>query len=769
MTAPNTHPSALLVLPENIPVSLKLIDRWVVWRYELRDGKWTKPPFSASSGRRASSTGAATWSDFETALSAYREGEWDGIGLVLSDDDNVGGVDIDHRVVDGVIDADVLGDLDALDTYTEFSPSGDGLRSIFRANLPVGRRKQGNFEIYEKGRFLTITGHRVEDYPHTVEPRQSQVEEFHARRIGVNPEVRGGPRVESAKGPVQKTNRSPSTASPDDAEVLRRAFRAKNGAKFDAIYRGDDSYHDGDTSAGDLALCSMLAFYTQDEEQIDRLFRASPRMRDKWDEVHYSSGETYGERTVQVGLEGLTEIHAAAKSGAASDAPHVVPPPGAWPEVAEAFRGQRTRPLVRHLGVVYEWTGWFWKEVEDATIRAEFWTWLADAKYERGNDLLAWSPSRSKITDAVDALHGLAHLSGVQPPDWISGVHSEDPADLVPMRNGLLHVPKRRLLPATPEFFNLSAAPYDYRPDAPEPVIWLTFLEDVFEHDLEGIDALQEMFGYLLLPVTWLHKIFGLFGPARSGKGIILRTLGRMVGPANVAAPTFTQLGHQFGQQSLIGKSVATITDARVTNRTSMGDLVETLLTISGEDTVSVPRKYKEDWVGRLGVRFVVASNDVPFFPDSSTAVANRFVPLTTRKSYLGNEDHMLEDRIANETSGILNWALDGYDRLAKRGWFEGTASGDEILDAMETSSSPITEFVEEQCEIGPRFHVKKSELFRHWQWWAEDRGIPAGSTGTLTMYLNSAFPGQFSTTRPRGKGGVREWRYKGLRLRLDE
>jgi hypothetical protein len=100
--------------------------------------------------------------------------------------------------------------------------------------------------------------------------------------------------------------------------------------------------------------------------------------------------------------------------------------------------------------VFHGWTGTFWDQLEDDTIRAEFWGWLSDAKYEKGDDLLAWSPSMAKVNNAVDALRALVHLTGVQAPGWIAGTHAEDPNDILPVGNGLLYLPTRQLLPATP-------------------------------------------------------------------------------------------------------------------------------------------------------------------------------------------------------------------------------------------------------------------------------------------------------------------------------
>nr|WP_234375699.1 hypothetical protein [Streptomyces sp. CB01373] len=91
--------------------------------------------------------------------------------------------------------------------------------------------------------------------------------------------------------------------------------------------------------------------------------------------------------------------------------------------------------------------------------------------------------------------------------------------------------------------------------------------------------------------------------------------------------------------------------------------IVERLLTISGEDAVTVDRKHKEPWSGRLPARFMLLSNEPPAFRDSSGAIASRLLILTMTISNLGREDTTLERDLAREMPGILNWALDGTRR----------------------------------------------------------------------------------------------------------
>jgi primase-polymerase (primpol)-like protein len=90
------RPVALRVSEANIPEALKLLRQWVVWKYKFRAAKWTKPPFRVDRNGYAKSTDPTTWSEYETALSAYRKGGFDGIGFVLSIDAGIVGVDLDH-------------------------------------------------------------------------------------------------------------------------------------------------------------------------------------------------------------------------------------------------------------------------------------------------------------------------------------------------------------------------------------------------------------------------------------------------------------------------------------------------------------------------------------------------------------------------------------------------------------------------------------------------------------------------------------------------
>jgi hypothetical protein len=134
--------------------------------------------------------------------------------------------------------------------------------------------------------------------------------------------------------------------------------------------------------------------------------------------------------------------------------------------------------------------------------------------------------------------------------------------------------------------------------------------------------------------------------------------------------PTPASLTKDFGLAPLIGKPVAIFADARFGGRSDQQAVAERLLSISGEDGQTISRKYIDAWTGRLTTRFLIISNELPRFGDASGALAKRFVILTLKHSFYDKEDHGLEKRFSPELPGILNWALEGRDRLIKRGHF---------------------------------------------------------------------------------------------------
>lgn len=279
-----------------IPPELIERHQWVGWRNEQRRDGPTKVPYSAKTGKAASSTDPSTWAPFELASAYAEKAGLDGVGYVFAHDDPFTGVDLDHcrDPETGSIEPRATDIIKRLASYTETSPSGNGIHILVRAQLPAGRRRQGPIEMYDSGRYFTVTGAHVDGTPVTIMDRKSEIEALHAELFGEIAESR------------ENGHEAPAGGRLADAEILERAGRAANGPKLRALWAGDTAGY-ASASEADLGLCSLLAFWTQDAGQLDRLFRASGLMRNKWDSQHGVA--TYAELTIAKALSERHEVY----------------------------------------------------------------------------------------------------------------------------------------------------------------------------------------------------------------------------------------------------------------------------------------------------------------------------------------------------------------------------------------------------------------------------------------------------------------------------
>jgi putative DNA primase/helicase len=237
-----------------IPTSLRQLRQWGVWRYVEVDGKPKKRPFYCT-GFPASTTQPDKWGTFEQAAATYAQDGYAGIGFVFTSTDPNLGVDLDHCVDSelGILEPWAAQIVRRLDSYTEYSPSGTGVHTIVEATLPGTGRKLSPIEMYDRGRYFTITGKRLESTPATVNKRHEVATALY-------------------------------TAMPIIARLLGDADKR---AKFEPLFVGDTGGHGDDHSTADLALCSMAAWAGATDDQIDALVRLSGLYREKWERPDY--------------------------------------------------------------------------------------------------------------------------------------------------------------------------------------------------------------------------------------------------------------------------------------------------------------------------------------------------------------------------------------------------------------------------------------------------------------------------------------------------
>ncbi|OKI14369.1 hypothetical protein A6A07_13930 [Streptomyces sp. CB03911] len=424
-------------------------------------------------------------------------------------------------------------------------------------------------------------------------------------------------------------------------------------------------------------------------------------------------------------------------------------------------------------GTWMRWVGPHWIEIDDAAMRADLYPRLEHARFASTDrdgkpKMVLWAPTRSKVANVMEAAAAITHLpSDVEIPSWLAAPGDEPDIQVVACRNGLLDIHRRTLQPLTPAYFNRVSVPFDYDADAPTPARWLGFLNTLWPDDPEAIAALQEFFGYVISGRRDLHKILLIIGPPRSGKGTIARILTDLIGKANMAGPTMSSLTTNFGLSDIIGKSLAIVADGRLP-RQGAETVVERLLLISGDDTITVDRKHRDPWSGHIPARFLILSNELPAFADASGAIASRLIILTMTNSFLGQEDTTLDRDLKRELAGIFNWALKGLTRLSERGKFLEPKSSAEAVAMLAASVSPTKAFLQERCTVGLDEQVSTDLLYDAWKDWCDLSGRDhKGTKETFGRNLLAAIPGLKRSKRR--LAGIQVPVYVGVRLGIDE
>jgi hypothetical protein len=319
-------------------VELQQSDRWIAWWSVKGEGKpirlpgggFTKAldprpkaqklPINPHTGNLAATNDPKTWGSFVQATAANERHGLSGVGFVFTADNDIAGVDFDNcrDPESGAIRPAAAKIISELNSYTEVSPSGTGVKVFLRSPRSPGNRHRiryegGEIEIYTEGRYFTATGHQLPGTPSSIESREAELQRVYDRLFAA-PAVEGRLSA-TAAGAGPKPEPNPTTAASveeraiteallqnlSDADIIDMAGRSRNGEKFAALFRrGDTSAYDGNHSAADIALANILAFWCRnDPDRMDSLFRQSRLMRPKWDERHSSDGSTYGQMTIR--------------------------------------------------------------------------------------------------------------------------------------------------------------------------------------------------------------------------------------------------------------------------------------------------------------------------------------------------------------------------------------------------------------------------------------------------------------------------------------
>ena len=709
-------PTALQVELDKIPLELKRIARWVLWDFievgEEDAKRWSKVPLQVS-GKTASTNNPDTWTDFLTVEQAYKTGKYSGIGFVFTQDDDLCGIDLDDCInEDGNLTDFAQNILDTVNGYAETSPSGTGLKIFTRADLTTAFVDHDKgFEAYGRGRFFTITGNSLGG---TIPADKQDLTDIIPERTLRS----SGDAFEDFSMPVEGWD-----LHRVETEILSQLDPDCHYSEW--LLVGQCLHHQ---FSGDIEACDLWDKWSYNNGDIDEKKYQEKACYNKWRTFKKTGGATL--RSLIFKINQKKKADALARGEIILD----TAPMGHARHYLETMHTcEEGTKLVHYSGDYFVHKGTHYEEIEEATVRSQLYMFLDKCKkQDRKGNLLPFAPTPATVTGALDATKALIHLpnhANTKPPVWLDAYADNKPEahKLISLANGLFHLEESVLLPHSLGFFTQNSLPFEYDPNAVCPT-WERFLQDVWGHDQESIEALQEMFGYIISGDTRQQKFFNIIGPRRSGKGTINKVLVDILGQYNTVAPELGELCDTFGLQPWLGKLLASFTDARAPER-NRGAIVSQLLRIVGGDTVTVNRKNKEAWNGYLPTRIVIYSNEVLQLTENSNALTGRMIVFKMTKSFYGNEDTELSEKLKKELSGIFNWAMIGLRRRLERGGrFVQPKTGVELLETMEELSNPIGTFVQDALDFDLDAYVDKDDLFACYKHWATKKNIPYGT-----------------------------------------
>ena len=735
---------------EQIPQELKALPNWICWDAvpDEKRGKIKKVPINALTGGGAMSNNPSTWCDFDTAVRASEKHS--GIGFMFGGCPYFG-VDIDgkeeeleayQRGENGNIISEFIS---TLQSYAEISQSGKGIHIICRGTLPKRGRRKGSVEMYEDGRFFVMTGNSCSEYAGISDCTES-IKPLHEKYIG------GG------REPQAKIRPAVSLSSADD--IVKAAAGAKNGGKFVALYGGDTAGYTSSSEA-DMALCSILAFWTGcDASKMDVIFRSSGLMREKWDRPQ--SGSTYGALTIQKAIAGCSQVYSPKNSYSASFKQGEV-------NAQTEQTGQRlysfddtgnAQRFVDLFGdkVRYCYTDkrWLWYDGR------KWCTDMTGAVKRLADKAVACMSAELKVYEQTDADEGTdmakafeKHMKSSRSNKSKNAMLNEvmHHVPILPSQldrykaalntpGGVIDLKSGALAPHDPKnyFTKITAVEYSENADCPR---WLAFLDDIFRKDKDLIRYVQKAVGYSLTGSTTEQCAFFLYGTGRNGKSTFIDVIRDIFGDyaANIQPETIMV---RSNQSTAINSDIARLKGARLVTSVEPNEGVRIneglLKQLTGDDTVTARKLYGDEFEFKPEFKLWMATNHKPVIRGTDTGIWRRIhmIPFTVQ---IPEEkiDRRLKYKLSAELTGIFRWAVEGCLLWQKEGLKMPRAVLEEVRE-YRREMDVISAFVEDKCTVGKGLSVKSSQLFAAYLNWAEQNNEYRMSSTKFGMELAKRF-----------------------------
>jgi len=699
---------------ENIPIELKQLKQWVCWCGD-------KVPKNAYTGRNAQSDNPDTWSTFEEAIEAVKKYHFDGVGFMFAN--GYFGVDIDNSMDK----RDLLDEfVDYLQSYAEISRSGNGIHIICKGQLPLGARRKDKIEMYQSGRYFIMTGNIYTDEPLPILDCTEQIKPLHAKYLSSMANI-------SIKREVADIYMS-------DDDLVEKARSCASGGVFQLLLRGEwEGLYDSQSEA-DLAFCNHLAFWTQKKaDQMDKIFRSSGLMREKWDRKQ--AGTTYGYLTIQKAITGtgdvydptakggLVVIRSGTKSSSSTSKIYAYTDTGNAQRLVDMF-GDNIRYSYQNKTWIF-WDGKKWQDDSTGEIKR-----LADMcldemrkqafaldDKERQEEMLRWVHRSSSSKGKTAMITESQHIGDV--PVLMDAFDKNK--DLLNCQNGIVNLRNGELIAHDPNYMLSKISYAEYNPtDAVVPERWLKFLDEITDGNKELQKYIQTAIGYSLTGSIREQCLFFCHGNGNNGKSTFLDIISNVLGSyASNAQSETVMASNKYGSGGGASTDIARLKGARFVTTVEANEGVKLneglIKQLTGGDKVTARFLYGREFEYIPEFKLWLGANHKPIIRGTDLGIWRRIhlIPFTVQIA-AAKIDKGLRNKLLGELPHILKWAVDGCMMWLKDGL--------EIPECVRTA----TEEYKQEMDILAQFcelcittdytsRVKAGELYDIYCHWADE------------------------------------------------
>ncbi|MFD2830342.1 phage/plasmid primase, P4 family [Corticicoccus populi] len=731
---------------ENIPDELKEINAWVLWKLEPVPDKetgeikyYTKVPIQPTS-KNASVSNPSTWSTFSSVERAYNNNVGDGIGLVLNESHDVFVLDIDDTSEHEYHDQFKQG------TYCEYSPSGNGIHVYFKGKKPKTHSKHNqakDLELFSKIGFVTVTGHQTNDIDYVAE-MDSHIDNLIEKEFKEDVPTHEESDI---------TERSPSLS---DDEIITLFRKAKNSDKFSQLFdEGDTSNYNGNESGADQALANIIAFYTQDPAQIERIMRMSALVRDKWDR---KEKYPYIQRTIDEAIGSLKEVY---KGSSASEYNFEILNGDKPQTMSELRRSLIQRRSLEIEKLIEQWElegkngykpykltpshcAMFLPEyVHFALFDMEENTRLAmylpeDGVYTRNrtliNRVVSWIEPTLSENQTHTVIFYLTNRAEVIEPT--------NSKYLIPVNNGVFNLKTKELEPFTPDYVFTSKISTNYIEKPENPLIdgWDVeqFLNSIACGNSGVIKLLWQVISDSLNGNYTRKKAIFLVGEGNNGKGSYQDLITHLIGGSNIANLKMNQFEKRFMLGGLEGKT-AVIGDDNP-NDVYLEDSSNFNSIVTG-DRVLVELKNKQPYSARFHTTIIQSTNGMPRFRNQTNGTYRRLIIVPFKANFNGSVENTKIKEEYIKDKRVLEYVLYKAINMEFDRFHEPHASIVAIRE-FKKDNDPIYEFKEQEFDMWNLDAIPKNVVYKMYMFFCENNGYKSISVrkfhNGLKRHLNS-------------------------------